>query len=87
MTNLVIEFHCYFQVRDLEQELEELHDNFREDQASEFRGLKKELETANKNCRVLQFKLRKSEKKCELLELDRHSLEDKVRNKRYIISL
>ncbi|XP_035232096.1 protein SOGA3-like, partial [Stegodyphus dumicola] len=67
------------EVRDLEQELEELHDNFREDQASEFRGLKKELETATKNCRVLQFKLRKAEKKCELLELDRHSLEDKVR--------
>ncbi|GFW66358.1 uncharacterized protein TNCV_3433211 [Trichonephila clavipes] len=67
------------EVRDLEQELEELHDNFREDQASEFRGLKKELETANKNCRVLQFKLRKAEKKCELLELDRHSLDDKLR--------
>ena len=49
-------------VQVLEGELEEVQDNFREDEADEYRNLKRELENAGKNCRVLQFKLKKAEK-------------------------
>jgi chromosome segregation ATPase len=49
-------------VQTLEGELEEVQDNFREDEAGEYRNLKRELETASKSCRVLQFKLKKTEK-------------------------
>lgn len=67
------------EVRKLEEELEELHDNFREDQASEFRDLKREIEAISKNCRVLQFKLRKAEKKCEQMELEKNETENKLK--------
>merc|ERR1712062_596281 len=43
-------------VQNLEVELEEVQDNFREDEADEYRTLKRELENSAKNCRVLQFK-------------------------------
>merc|ERR1711974_389896 len=43
-------------VQNLEQEMEEVQDNFREDEVDEYRHLKRDLETASKNCRVLQFK-------------------------------
>ncbi len=49
-------------VQTLEGELEEVQDNFREDGDDEYRNLKRELEVASKNCRVLQFKLKKVEK-------------------------
>ena len=49
-------------VQTLEVELEEVQDNFREDEADEYRTLKRELENSAKNCRVLQFKLKKTEK-------------------------
>lgn len=55
-------------VKELEIEFQELHDNFREDQSSEFRVIKHELETMSKNCRILQFKLKKAERTIEQLE-------------------
>lgn len=66
------------EVQDLEEQLEELQDSYREDQQSEYQDLKKELESTSKNCRVLQFKLRKAERRCEQLELERGQLDDKV---------
>lgn len=39
-----------------------------EDQADEYTSLKKELEQTTKNCRILSFKLRKTERKVEELE-------------------
>nr|CAH0112438.1 unnamed protein product [Daphnia galeata] len=56
-------------------EMDELQDNFREDQADEYRDLKKDLEQTAKNCRILQFKLRKAERRMEQLETDKHELE------------
>lgn len=56
------------EIRDLEEEIDEMQDNFREDQADEYSSLKKELDQTAKNCRILQFKLRKSERKAEALE-------------------
>ncbi len=51
--------------------MEEMHDQFRDDEAVEFRELQKELEATAKNCRILQFKLRKVERRCETAEMDR----------------
>ena len=67
------------EVRDLHLEMEEMHDQFREEEALEFRELQKELEATAKNCRILQFKLRKSERRNDQLEGDRIQYEDKIR--------
>ena len=49
-------------VQTLKVELEEVQDNFREDEADKYRSVKRELENNAKNCWVLQFKLKKTEK-------------------------
>ncbi|KAK4872284.1 hypothetical protein RN001_016408 [Aquatica leii] len=67
------------ELRDLEEEIEELQDNFREDQANEYTSLKKELEQTTKNCRILSFKLRKTERKTEQLEVEKGETEKKLR--------
>jgi hypothetical protein len=56
---------------EIRHEMEELQDQFRMDDADEFRQLQAELEIAAKNCRILQFKLRKIEKRNETLETDK----------------
>ncbi|KAJ1527818.1 hypothetical protein ONE63_007764 [Megalurothrips usitatus] len=66
------------ELRDLEEEMEEMQDNFREDQADEYTSLKKELEQTAKNCRILSFKLRKSERKLESLENEKVDYEKKL---------
>lgn len=53
------------EIRALEEEIEEMQDNFREEQADEYRDLKRELEQTAKNCRVLQFKLKKAERRSD----------------------
>lgn len=65
-------------VKSLEVEFQELHDNFHEDQSSEFRVLKRELEATAKNCRVMQFKLRKTERLIEQLENEKIDLKKQV---------
>ncbi|XP_071442027.1 trichohyalin isoform X2 [Hetaerina americana] len=60
------------EIRELEEEMEEMQDNFREDQVDEYTSLKKELEQTAKNCRILQFKLRKAERRAETLETERN---------------
>ena len=55
-------FELQSNVQNLEGELEEVQDNFREDEVDEYRHLKRDLEATAKNCRVLQFKLKKAEK-------------------------
>lgn len=67
------------EVKVLAKELEELHDTFREDQASEFRDLKRELEVAAKNCRLMCLKVKKTERQCEQLELEKLEMEKKVK--------
>lgn len=62
------------EMKNMESEMDEMHDNFREDQADEYVTVKKELEQTTKNCRILSFKLKKSEKKISELELDKQSL-------------
>ena len=52
---------------------------FREDQADEYTSLKKELEQTAKNCRILSFKLRKSERKAESVEAEKAELEKRLK--------
>ncbi|KAH7640466.1 hypothetical protein HUG17_7933 [Dermatophagoides farinae] len=65
-------------VKELEVEFQELHDNFREDQSSEFRVIKHELETMSKNCRVLQFKLKKAERTVEQLDNEKLDMQKQL---------
>ncbi|KAL6263567.1 hypothetical protein P5V15_006356 [Pogonomyrmex californicus] len=65
------------EIRQLEEEIYELQDNFRDEQADEYTRLRKSLEQSNKNCRILSFKLRKVERKAEELENERSALEKK----------
>lgn len=59
------------ELRGMETEIDEMHDAFHEEQGNECMKLRKELDQTNKNCRVLSFKLRKSEKKLEQMEQDK----------------
>merc|ERR1719205_464827 len=67
-------------VQNLESELEEVQDNFREDEADEYRTLKRELENSAKNCRVLQFKLKKTEKSLNDTQSDLGEAESKLKS-------
>ncbi|CAH1969998.1 unnamed protein product [Acanthoscelides obtectus] len=68
------------ELRDMEEQMDELQDNFREDQAVEYTSLKKDLDQTTKNCRILSFQLRKAERKAAQLELDRTELEKKLKD-------
>ncbi|XP_072944658.1 uncharacterized protein [Epargyreus clarus] len=66
------------ELRDLEEEIEEMQDNFREDQADEYSSLRRELEQKIKDCRVLSFKLKKTERKADQLEAEKADQEKKL---------
>lgn len=66
------------QMKDMQEEFEEMQDGFREEQAEEFASLKRELDEASKNCRLLQFKLRKVEKRGDQLEAEKKELEQRL---------
>lgn len=51
---------------------------FREDQADEYSSLRRELEQTIKNCRVLSFKLKKTERRSEQLEQEKAEHEKKL---------
>uniref|UniRef100_A0A915L9W6 Uncharacterized protein n=1 Tax=Romanomermis culicivorax TaxID=13658 RepID=A0A915L9W6_ROMCU len=50
-----------------------------EEEIDEFRDLQRELEQTAKNCRILQFKLRKAERRNDQTEADRQHLQEKIR--------
>merc|ERR1712042_195679 len=64
------------EAKDLQEEIDEMQDTFREDHAEEFRELQKELEITAKNCRILQYKLRKGES----TEAERAAYEEKIQS-------
>ena len=66
------------EIEDLHVEMDEINDQFRVQDENEFRELQRELEETAKNCRILQFKLRKAERKNEIIEADRMQYEEKV---------
>ena len=56
-----------------------MHDQFREEETAEIRELQRELETTAKACRIVNFKLRKAERRCDQLEAEKVQAEDKSR--------
>lgn len=67
------------EINELKVEMEEMYDSFRDQEAEEFREIQKELEYTAKNCRILQFKLRKMERKNDQVEQDKNQFEEKLR--------
>ncbi|XP_019628407.1 PREDICTED: protein SOGA3-like [Branchiostoma belcheri] len=59
------------EIKELKLELEEMQDSFREEEFEQFRQLQRELEQTSRNCRILQLRLRKAEKRNEQVEADR----------------
>ncbi|XP_071954851.1 uncharacterized protein [Antedon mediterranea] len=66
---------------ELMSELEESQDRFREGDVNDFREIQKELEQASRNCRIMQFKLRKAEKKLEEDGIPKSDNNDKNKGK------
>lgn len=48
---------------ELRAEMEEMRDSYLEEDVYQLQELRKELDRANKNCRILQYRLRKAEQK------------------------
>ncbi|XP_017024007.1 trichohyalin isoform X4 [Drosophila kikkawai] len=61
------------EILNLQAEMDEVQDTFRDDEVKAKTSLQKELEKATKNCRILSFKLKKSDRKIETLEQERQS--------------
>ncbi|KAI9578574.1 hypothetical protein GQX74_009148 [Glossina fuscipes] len=61
------------EIVNLQAEMDELQDTFREDDAKAKTSLQKDLEKTTKNCRILSFKLKKCERKIETLEQERQN--------------
>ncbi|VDM57132.1 unnamed protein product [Angiostrongylus costaricensis] len=66
------------EIRDLQQEIEEMQDQYREEEIEEFRELQRELEQNAKNCRILQFKLRKAERIKEQTDAEKLQLQSRL---------
>ncbi|KER28311.1 hypothetical protein T265_04840 [Opisthorchis viverrini] len=66
------------EVEEMQREIEEMHDHFQEDDRDAMRELQRDLEAANKTCRILQFKLRKAERRFEQCESERANLEERL---------
>ncbi|KAK3519282.1 hypothetical protein QTP70_023118, partial [Hemibagrus guttatus] len=57
---------CVFvqtEIQEMRVEMEEMHDAFYEEDTCQLHELRRELERANKNCRILQYRVRKAERK------------------------
>lgn len=62
------------EIKNMEQEMDEIQDNFREEQVDEFSHIKKDLEQTTKNCRILSFKLKKADRRIDQLEQERKEM-------------
>ncbi|KFO32583.1 hypothetical protein H920_05994 [Fukomys damarensis] len=51
------------EIDELRNEMDEMRDTFFEEDACQLQEMRHELERANKNCRILQYRLRKAERK------------------------
>ncbi|XP_040821413.1 protein SOGA3 [Ochotona curzoniae] len=51
------------EIHELRTEMDEMRDTFFEEDACQLQEMRHELERANKNCRILQYRLRKAERK------------------------
>lgn len=48
---------------ELRAEMEEMRDSYLEEEVYQLQELRRELDRSNKNCRILQYRLRKAEQK------------------------
>lgn len=59
--------HCFHfsqdELDELRAEMEEMRDSYLEEDVYQLQELRRELDRANKNCRILQYRLRKAEQK------------------------
>ena len=68
------------ELTEMKLEVEESHDKYREGgDIEEYRDLKMELDRAVRDCRIMQYRLRKAERKNEEMEQDRIQWEDRLR--------
>lgn len=51
------------EVDELRAEMEEIRDSYLEEEVYQLQELRRELDRSNKNCRILQYRLRKAEQK------------------------
>ncbi|KAF6735819.1 Protein SOGA3 [Oryzias melastigma] len=51
------------EIEEMRAEMEEMRDTFYEEDTCQLQEMRRELERANKNCRILQYRLRKAERK------------------------
>ncbi len=51
------------EIEEMRTEMEEMRDTFYEEDTCQLQDVRRELERANKNCRILQYRLRKAERK------------------------
>ncbi|KAI7809793.1 putative protein SOGA2-like [Triplophysa rosa] len=51
------------EVDELRAEMEEIRDNYLEEEVYQLQELRRELDRSNKNCRILQYRMRKAEQK------------------------
>lgn len=61
------------EIMNLQAEMDELQDTFRDDEIKAKTNLQKDLEKTTKNCRILSFKLKKCERKIEALEQEKQN--------------
>ncbi|XP_017264683.1 protein SOGA3 isoform X2 [Kryptolebias marmoratus] len=51
------------EIEEMRAEMDEMRDTFYEEDTCQLQDMRRELERANKNCRILQYRLRKAERK------------------------
>ncbi|XP_070533348.1 uncharacterized protein [Ptychodera flava] len=66
------------ELEEIQIEMDEVRDTFREGEIEEFREIQKQLDAAAKNCRVLQYRLRKADKRIDDLESEKKSFAEKL---------
>ncbi|XP_027018170.2 protein SOGA3-like isoform X2 [Tachysurus fulvidraco] len=68
------------EIQEMRVEMEEMHDAFYEEDTCQMHELRRELERANKNCRILQYRVRKAERKHLRFTSGREIDEELLRN-------
>ncbi|XP_036321036.1 myosin-7B isoform X1 [Rhagoletis pomonella] len=61
------------EILNLQAEMDELQDTYRDDDVKAKTNLQKDLEKMTKNCRILNFKLKKYERKVEIMEQEKQN--------------
>lgn len=68
-------------LRLLESEMDEMHDNFKEEESEQFEKIKQELDGAVKDCKIFQIRLAKAERQYAQLEQVKVMLERQLAEK------